>query len=71
MIKKQLILGYTRHYVTGIKHIFLHLLLTNNPLSLTPNPFCSLENKNLEKTTCPRGGKKHPIKGQRTNKEAS
>lgn len=58
-------------YVTGILHLFLHLFLTHNPLSLTSNPFCSLANRNLGKTSCPSGGKKHPVKGEQAKKKAS
>lgn len=43
----------------------LHLLLTNNLLSLTSNPFWSLENRNFEKTTCPNGAKKYLIKREK------
>lgn len=58
-------------YVTGILHLFLHLFLTHNPLSLTSNLFCSLANRNLEKTSCPSGGKKHPVKGKQAKKKES
>lgn len=59
---------YQALYTAAIVHIFLHLLLTNNPLSLTANPLCTLKNRNLEKTTCLSGGKKAPNKN---NKEES
>lgn len=57
-------------YVTGILHLFLHLFLTHNPLSLTSNLFCSLANRNLEKTSCPSGGKKHPKGNRQRRKKA-
>lgn len=43
----------------------------NNPSNLTENPFCTLKNRNLEKTTCLSGRKKHPIKTKRTKEKES
>lgn len=41
----------------------------SNPLNLTENPFCTLKNRSLEKTTCLSDGKKHSIKTERTKEK--